>query len=914
MKRVSVFLYFLLAACPFLGAEEVTYEIRHYSVGDGLSDHRVYCILQHSSGFVWVGTEDGVNRFDGYRFFPLSFPELPHLDEKPLSSRVLNLTELKNGMILVESAEEDNTRESYFLLNPETLKFHSRIFRVSEPDTWCYASGSDTIYLDQDQRKPGKTFPYGQDTLGNRFVFTKDRIAARIIYNSGEVLDLSSDWLSLSNPSSPVGNNFEELFYIRHLNGLVKVTINSSAFESFLNKDLGDWEYGLNGRSMIKLNPDLLLFSPERYAPVLVNINTGASEPYIIRNRETGQPVPSTSIRGMYHYNDSTIIATSVTGTIFSFNWKTRETESYHRGYYRNILHSTLLNNGRLLVAGQPNHPDEPSLSLFDPVTSVLTPLDFKYRFHWPQGTGQCFLLESGNRTAWLGTVNGLYRLDLGKNTVIEAFMYTGASHETGFSFPVHKILKSPIVLVLHEDENGNLWVGTENGGLQVLGPKGNNFLEVDADDGLSDNTVCGIVPGKDGLWISTYHGLNYLEKKPWSIRTFYTESGLPHNEFNRFSFYRESDHEIYLGTMNGFCSFNPDDLLNSSTDVFLLLSEARFFEPNGKTQKVIQTYPDNGPPLSISSTNRSCAFRMALNHHAHPESNTFAYALEPASGRFNNEQTQWRQNGKDRQIRFEYLPAGRYTLRVRATSLAGMVPGEFRINLHVREVFYKTAWFVTLSGFLFISIVYTFYRFRLNNAIRLEQLKTRLSSDLHDDVGSVLSGVAYQMELLEYSVEDENKTLVRQIAASSRQAMSRMRDVVWAIDSRNHTFLDLTERMKEFADELLFPLGIRCTFDFSSLPLKKDVPAPVRHDLLLIFKEFLTNSVKHADADHIRVKLGMEGGSIELLLRDNGQGLQKDPGKVTGQGLKNMRMRARKLNASFRILEGDGFGIEVKT
>jgi hypothetical protein len=510
--------------------------------------------------------------------------------------------------------------------------------------------------------------------------------------------------------------------------------------------------------------------------------------------------------------------------------------------------------------------------------------------------------------------VNGLFRLDLDKRSVVEAFLYQGAPDQGDHPFPVRKILKSPIVLVLHEDEDRNLWIGTENGGLQVLGPAGNKILEVDTEDGLSDNTVCGIVPGKNGLWISTYHGLNYLEKQPLSIRAFYKESGLPHNEFNRFSFYRENEHEVYLGTMNGFCRFNPDDLLNSEKHIFLLLSEARYFEPNARTQTVDQTYPDNGPPLSISSTNRSCSFSMSLNNHAHPESNTFAYALEPANVHPGNEPTRWRQNGHDRKIQFEYLPAGKYTLRVRAASLAGMVSNEFRINLLVREVFYKTGWFVAFTGLLFMSILYLFYRFRLNHAIRMEQLKTRLSSDLHDDVGSVLSGVAYQMELLEYSVGEETKPLVKQIAESSRRAMSRMRDVVWAIDARNRTFLDLTERMKEFADELLEPLNISCVFDFHALPMKKEVAASVRHDLLLIFKEFLTNSVKHAQADQVRVALGMHGNSIRMDLKDNGIGLQKDPESGTGQGIKNMRMRAEKLNATFEITRENGFGIRIST
>lgn len=914
MKSLFIIILCFCFCYPTLYAEGPTYKIRHYSVGDGLSDHRIFCILQHSSGFVWVGCEDGVNRFDGYRFHPVSMPGLSHLSKKPISSRIWNLVEVQNGLILTFSRISKNERESFYLVDPATMTIYARTHFSDSSSPFCFFNASDTICLNKEQALPFFTEVQNQDTLGNRFVLTKDPPVAKIMYRDGDDIDLSTDWYTLSNPTSPVGKNFRDAFYIRHLNGLVLVSINNSVFDTYLNKDLGDWEYGLNGRSIIKPEPDQVLFSLERQAPRLVNLKTGKDEPFIIQNSENGQPVKSLSIRGMYQYNDSTIIATSVTGTIFSFNWKTRKTSTCHREYFNAIYHSVLLKSGKLLVAGRPFLQDHPSLALFDPGTKELTPLFFNYHFSWAPLASQCYLLEAEDGTVWFGMATGLFHLDMEQKTVIEACKPLGSRTGDDLAFPVHPILNSPYILVLHEDSDRNLWVGMENGGIQVLDPELNQILEFDMEDGLSDNTVCGIIPGENGLWVTTYNGLNYLAKPFYSIRNFYRESGMPHNEFNRFSFYKASDNEIYLGTMNGFCRFDPEDLLNKEANIFLLLSEAQFFEKDGKTQKILITHQDNDPAIVIPGTNRSCSFTMALSNHAHPESNQFSYLLEPQKALQGQQEEEWRQNGNNRKIQFEYLPAGRYVLRVRATSLAGVIPQDYRINLLVKEVFYKSAWFYLLLGLIATTIIYLFYRFRLNNAIRLEKLKTRLSSDLHDDVGSVLSGVAYQMELLEYSVNDENKTLVKQIAESSRRAMSHMRDVVWAIDSRNGSFLDLTERMKEFADELLVPLGIQCVFDFHALPLKKEAPAPVRHDLLLIFKEFLTNAVRHSEADQIRVSLGMHGGEIEMVLKDNGKGLPKEAVTGTGQGLKNMRLRAEKLNADFEMIHENGFGVRIRT
>ncbi|MFK8005327.1 MAG: sensor histidine kinase, partial [Saprospiraceae bacterium] len=286
---------------------------------------------------------------------------------------------------------------------------------------------------------------------------------------------------------------------------------------------------------------------------------------------------------------------------------------------------------------------------------------------------------------------------------------------------------------------------------------------------------------------------------------------------------------------------------------------------------------------------------------------------LKPTNSFFENDEAIWQSNGRDRKIQFEYLPAGDYDLNIRGTSSEGIATNKFTIHLQVQEFFYKSWWFITLCILTLTVLIYLFYQNKLNRALEIEKLRTRLSSDLHDDVGSVLSGVAYQMELLEYSVPEKNRSLVQQIAASSRRAMSQMRDVVWAIDSRNSSIQDLIERMQEFAKEIIEPLEINFDFQYKDLPLKKNISAEIRHSILLIFKEFLTNTVKHAEASNITIQLFKNGKNLEMIIQDNGKGLPKDTELSTGQGLENMKMRAWKIKASLDFLENDGFGVRLK-
>jgi len=115
----------------------------------------------------------------------------------------------------------------------------------------------------------------------------------------------------------------------------------------------------------------------------------------------------------------------------------------------------------------------------------------------------------------------------------------------------------------------------------------------------------------------------------------------------------------------------------------------------------------------------------------------------------------------------------------------------------------------LTIAG-----IAYSIFRYRLQQALAMERLRTKISSDLHDDVGSLLSGLAMQTELMEINASETDKFKLQKIAGISRNAISQMRDLVWSIDSRRETVEDLLERMRELAEELLLPKDISFQMD----------------------------------------------------------------------------------------------------
>ena len=117
---------------------------------------------------------------------------------------------------------------------------------------------------------------------------------------------------------------------------------------------------------------------------------------------------------------------------------------------------------------------------------------------------------------------------------------------------------------------------------------------------------------------------------------------------------------------------------------------------------------------------------------------------------------------------------------------------------------------------------------------------------------------------------------------------------------------------MHAFARELLDPLDIQYTFDTKELSLKKELSAEVRHNLLLIYKEFLTNTIKHSEGTIVNIRFSQKGKQLEMYLQDNGKGFTKENESNTGQGLLNIRMRAEKLKATLNFIHTDGFGIRL--
>jgi len=260
------------------------------------------------------------------------------------------------------------------------------------------------------------------------------------------------------------------------------------------------------------------------------------------------------------------------------------------------------------------------------------------------------------------------------------------------------------------------------------------------------------------------------------------------------------------------------------------------------------------------------------------------------------------------------------------------------RVPIVVEPAFYQTYWFIALC-FLFVSyVVYRIFQFRLRERVKMERIRTKLSSDLHDEVSGLLAGIAMQTDMLQGSVKDEaSLKRIKQMGEVSRKAMSKMSDVIWSIDSRKDRMDDLIIRMREHAEEMLAPLDIAYRLNVNSIDIKRKIPVQLRQNLYFIFKEAINNIAKHSQATEVRIQLNNKGSEFQMTVADNGgavSGKSKTDEydyrkngrpaasappsnrgrKKTGQGLSNLRMRAARIDAEIDIRPGEeGYTVQLR-
>jgi ligand-binding sensor domain-containing protein/signal transduction histidine kinase len=500
-------------------------------------------------------------------------------------------------------------------------------------------------------------------------------------------------------------------------------------------------------------------------------------------------------------------------------------------------------------------------------------------------------LAEDDDGSLWVGTLGGLSRL---KNGTIER-------HTAGAA-----------VWSFYRDRDKTLWVGTSAGLIRMANGHTTRYT---SKEGLFHDSIFGILEDEDGrLWMSSSRGIFRVRKSdlvdvaaarrasvtsvPYGVR-----DGMRVAECNNItqpSAWRGRDGRLWFTTVKGAVVVDPRLAKDETRSPEVLMEEILI---DGRPVAVA-----NGTNLlSIAAGSQQVEFQYSAPGQPQPERVRFRYRMDSVD-------EHWVEAGARRTAYYTNLRPGRHRFRVIAASGTGSW-NEQRAAVFAFDVqpfFYQTWWFYLLSVAAVAAALWRVHRFRVARVIEMERVRTRIASDLHDDIGASLSQIAVLSEVAHTVAAGDDRVAapLERVARLSRESVDAMSDIVWAIDPHRDTPAHLATRMRRLASELLTARGIELEFDADD-PDRLHLGADIRREVYLIFKEALTNIVRHARATRVHVRVSRTGRRLSIVVSDDGIGFEPRDAR-DGCGLQSMMRRAATVRGTLDVQSSAGRGTTV--
>jgi len=466
----------------------------------------------------------------------------------------------------------------------------------------------------------------------------------------------------------------------------------------------------------------------------------------------------------------------------------------------------------------------------------------------------------------------------------------------------------------LYDSAYSLLWISSAGGLIAYHFPTGKykNYSET---DGLGNSYVYGVLKSKNDLWLSTNNGLSKaaLHFKKGAIlpeivfTNFARKDGLPDNEFNSGAYYKGGSGNLYFGSLKGAVWFNPDELLGNPVLPQIVMTNLLVNEE--KADSAIA--PEYIQQLTLPYYKNNLFFQFRGIEYSNAVKVSYAYQLVGWD-------KDWVYSGTLNQVRYNNLPAGKYTFKIKAANASGLW-GEksYSVSITIHPPFWKTWWFYSLCFLLIIILVIGVTRSlaqrkfkkqldELEKQNEMDKERQRISKEMHDDIGAGLTQITLMSESVKNKIGITGGKELNDIGDTSRKLVSNMSEIIWSLNPEYKTLDQLMAYMREQLLGLLDYSGMQYSIELPESSNEIILTNQQRRNILLATKEIVHNAVKHSDAKEIWIKGIIKNNDFEMEIKDNGKGVDVD--KVyRGNGLKNIRHRVEEIGGNLLILSEPG-------
>jgi signal transduction histidine kinase/ligand-binding sensor domain-containing protein len=473
----------------------------------------------------------------------------------------------------------------------------------------------------------------------------------------------------------------------------------------------------------------------------------------------------------------------------------------------------------------------------------------------------------------------------------------------------------------LHVDSAGRLWVASQEGGLaRVDHPDAPRpvFTRPIHAEGLAENAVLSVLEDRLGrIYAGTGRGVIQFDGAMRRVRRYSTAEGLASNLVR--TSYLDRRGILWFGTLKGLSRLTPREVPPARPGPVFLHA----LRIAGVPHPVAQLGETDIAGLVVGPGDGRVEIEFGAASLAAGEVPRYLIRLEGA-------EEEWREPTAARSVLYLNLAAGSYRFMVRALYADGQVsPHAATVAFEVLRPVWRRAWFVVLALVAIGGSAWAFHRQRVRRLLALERVRTRLATDLHDDLGARLSRISILSGVARVRLGTaEAVTFLDDIGATARELIQASGDLVWSMDPAHDDLRSLTARIRRFASDMLDPAGIAWTLDGASDEALARVPSVVRRHVLLVFQEAINNIARHAGARHVTLRLGVEHRLLRAEIHDDGRGFVMPSaaadtpietagdgvsGDPAGRGLRNMARRARELGGALEVTSAPGRGTCVR-
>ena len=943
----------LLWSCNTVLAQNYLYEFKKVLVDPSFTDNRIFDVVQDYQGYIWLGTATGLYRFDGYSTERINYRVTASKEQEYVNKLALIGDNLFVGDIKGIHAINCTSYEPVVIEETPSGNIIGLIADASQGVWWLNENGLLTHF--QNNKKRHTQLPQAEKIQKVELYLKEPQLWIATTYSVGHQTNLfNTTKFALENQQSLTTEN-EYVHSIREdLNGNIVLSASPNCYQwNQQSKTLLRQETSEGNRF------DILYTNEENFT--IVNekeiyhnwfgksgeshtpISTGAVKPEIIyKLYEINNCLFATSSNGLYIIKYSKNLFNTIFSTYDQKNnsfWVprgiTEDDEFIYLGTYSNLIQfnkSTLVSkiineepytkrpllkdndtlwmgtegggirkyqvsktgNGRFLpdeimvgatilclakmddhrlIAGGRN-----CLFTYDKRTKTTTPIIVTSHGKNALDNRVNQITVLPNSEILLATESGTYKIDINGNILID---YTKPLEDR----------KDKITYAAIKCDESSIWIGTENGVFQ-LDEKGNILTHLNTKDGLAGNLIVSLVCDYNGkLWAASYTGLSCIDLKSKSITNYYKEDGLPDNEFNHSSFMLLRDSSIILGSVNGFVKFEPK-ALNFTKQAIASIHISKI--ESGSQQYQNTAFDFNNFDEREIKLGKGVNY-VKINFCITPidvfRNTQYEYKIEGIH-------SEWISLGNSPVLHIDNFKPGRYILSIRAITGSGSQHNIYQAyRLVVEEYFYKTYLFYLGVFMLICLLIFLYFNSLLKRNRKINDIRSHIAQDLHDEVGGYLTGITMNLELLHKKNDKIDAKHFTAIEILGQNALKSLKDSLWSLDAKSDTAQELWDRVKNMASETYEPLDI--DYHFTQIVGLENIKLSMLQKSYLIhsIKECMTNSIKHGDKQNVQLSWQIIKG-VHTVVISNKIG-DKNKSSSKGNGLYNIQNRMDKINAS---------------